>query len=437
VSGPVPAADPRLARCRPDPRKYAVLLVELALVLAVLHLYRLRDVIGASFQTAAVLGAGGFAVHYWLPLRWKEWFWIALSIAGAFVVLEPAVAGLIVLAAAAFFLLGRARWPWRWRAAAIVALAAALTAGRALGVAWIPANFWPVLGSVFLFRLVVWTYDLKHMKGPAPLKETLAYFLMLPNWGCLLFPVVDYHTQRKGFLARDHHLIAQQGVHWMARGLVQLLLYDWIYYNKPLADPAEIDSFWKLGAFVVATYLLYLRLSGTFHFVIGLLHLFGYDLPETHRKYLLASSLTDFWRRINIYWKDFMVKVVYFPLYFRWRRSGELKAQAAATALVFLTTWFLHALQTFWLTGTFLLRATDVAFWAILGLLVVVNLLLELRRKPAPRAATRAPPTARERLVHAAKVAVTFALIATLWSMWQSKSFAQWLDLMTWWQVGD
>lgn len=58
--------------------------------------------------------------------------------------------------------------------------------------------------------------------------------------------------------------------------------------------------------------------------IIGFMNLFGYDLPETHRKYLLAHSLTDFWRRINIYGKDFMVKMVYFPVYFRLRRSGDV-----------------------------------------------------------------------------------------------------------------
>src|SRR5262249_49165542 len=174
-------------------------------------------------------------------------------------------------------------------------------------------------------------YDLRHAPRSPPLREFLAYFLLLPNWACLLFPVVDFHTQRKGFYARDGHDIAQTGVKWIERGTLQLLLYRWGYYHKPIADPALVTGFGQLVALMVMTYLLYLRLSGLFHFVIGIVHLFGYDLPETHRKYFLASSLTDFWRRINIYWKDFMVKVVYFPVWFRLRRGGELRAQLRAT----------------------------------------------------------------------------------------------------------
>ena len=68
--------------------------------------------------------------------------------------------------------------------------------------------------------------------------------------------------------------------------------------------------------YMVATYRLYLRVSGQFHLVVGMLCLFGFNLPETHHLYFLASGFTDFWRRINIYWKDFMMKLFYYPAFF-------------------------------------------------------------------------------------------------------------------------
>jgi hypothetical protein len=43
VTAPV---DPRVERCRPDARRYAALLGQLALVLAALHLFRLEGVVG-------------------------------------------------------------------------------------------------------------------------------------------------------------------------------------------------------------------------------------------------------------------------------------------------------------------------------------------------------------------------------------------------------
>ena len=120
------------------------------------------------------------------------------------------------------------------------------------------------------------------------------------------------------------------------------------------------------------------------------------------------------------------------------RRSIRLSsiytaAQAVATLSVFAVTWFLHAWQSFWITGTFLIVSTDIAFWAILGVLMVVNLLLETRAGAAKdRAGRPAAP-----LVRALKIAGTFLLLSTLWSMWNADSMREWLDLLTWWKVGD
>jgi D-alanyl-lipoteichoic acid acyltransferase DltB (MBOAT superfamily) len=243
----------------------------------------------------------------------------------------------------------------------------------------------------------------------------------------VLFPVVDYQTHRQTYFRRDINAIVQQGIGWIARGTIQLLLYRLVYHWKgPSNAPEEVTTFSALVSTIVLTYLLYLRVSGQFHIIVGFLHLFGYDLPETHRRYLLARSLTDFWRRINIYWKDFMIKLVYFPVYFRLRRQGEIRAQVVATLLVFLTTWFLHAYQWFWLRGEFLITWPDTLFWAILGVLVTVNLIVE--RKGAS--------VKRGRLLEWLQVAATFGLIVTLWSLWSSPSLTEWVDLVTWWRVG-
>jgi D-alanyl-lipoteichoic acid acyltransferase DltB (MBOAT superfamily) len=189
----------------------------------------------------------------------------------------------------------------------------------------------------------------------------------------------------------------------------------------------EVTTLALLAQNMVLTYLLYLKVSGTFHIIVGLLHLFGYDLPETHRKWLLASSLTDFWRRINIYWKDFMVKLVYLPVYFRLRRSGETRAQLVGTVLVFFVTWITHAWQYWWLSGEWLLTVPDTLFWGTLGALVVVNVLMELRagRRKADALAVRL-----------AKRAATFSLIVFLWSLWSSPSLKAWLELLTYRQIG-
>ena len=155
----------------------------------------------------------------------------------------------------------------------------------------------------------------------------------------------------------------------------------------------------------------------------GMLHLFGFQLPETHHHYLLATGFTDYWRRINIYWKDFMVRVVFNPVVFRLKRRPQPLALAVATAAVFLATWLLHAYQSFWLRGSWGFSVPDALFWGILGVLVLVNVQLDARR-----AAEAVSQTARR--LRAAKTAGTFATIALLWSLWSSPSVAAWLGML-------
>ena len=162
-----------------------------------------------------------------------------------------------------------------------------------------------------------------------------------------------------------------------------------------------------------------------------MLHLFGFQLPETHRNYLLAGSFTDYWRRINIYWKDFMVRVVFNPVVFRLKHWPRPAALAAATAVVFLATWLLHAYQKFWLQGSWGFSAHDALFWGVLGLLVLVNVQLDARRGRAPGGGPAAGPvSAGELAVRVVKVAGTFTAIALLWSLWSSPSVEAWLDLL-------
>jgi D-alanyl-lipoteichoic acid acyltransferase DltB (MBOAT superfamily) len=425
-----PAIDPREARATRSPLQFAVIAGQLGVLWILFKMLRVEE---PTFLVLSGLAFAGFAIHYWLPFAYKEPFWLLLSVGGAFVLLDATTAALVLLLGAVFYGIAASPVRYSMRVGAIVTIGALLVYARGIDAFELPPQFWPVLGAIFMFRLMVYLYDLRHLKGRPSAIDFVRYFFLLPNYYFLLFPVVDFQTLRKSYFQRNIHDVAQQGVLWMVRGAVQLLLYRLVYYLKgPSNAPEAITSFGSLALAMVMTYLLYLRVSGHFHIIVGMLHLFGYDLPETHRKYLLASSLTDFWRRINIYWKDFMVKLVYFPVYFRLRRSGEVRAQIVATALVFTTTWLLHSYQWFWLRGEILLTWPDTLFWGVLGVLVTVNLLVE-RRWP-PRKTVSPGPSAR--VVHALKVAGTFVLITTLWSMWNAPSMTEWFDVLTWWRIG-
>ncbi|MEM7309425.1 MAG: hypothetical protein AAF682_22270 [Planctomycetota bacterium] len=408
---------------------FLLLAAQLALLLGVFHVFELE---GRTFRFVAAAAFGAFALHYWLPFRWKEPFLVLVSMAAAPLLLQPATGYALLLAGTGLFLICALPAPYRVRVALASAYFTVAIAARGLGFLGVPEQFWPVFGGIFGLRALGYLYDLQRVKGRPDPVAFGAYFFQLPNYCFLFYPVVDYETMRKTWYRRDIHAIAQEGVQWITRGVVQLLLYRLLYHELlPPSTPDAIASPAKLVQVIVVTYLLYLRLSGQFHIIVGMLHLFGYDLPETHRRYLLASSLTDFWRRINIYWKDFMVKLVYFPVVFRLRRSGDLRAQIVATVAVFSVTWLLHGYVKYWWSPSWPFNVPDALFWGVLGLLVIVNVVLESR---SPRA--RSSPGLGARLLHGAKVAATFAFISFLWYLWQRPTLGDWLELITWWQIG-
>jgi len=403
----------------------AFILVELALLALVIRQFTIES---AAFVRLTVLAFAGFAVHALLPLRWRLGAFVLLSLGGIVLVLGLREGAWLMGLGALLIAICHLPIPFWWRVAVLVVVGAGLATMRIAPTAapW-SAAIWPILGSLFMFRLIVYLYDLKHDKESFSLTRVLAYFFLLPNVCFPLFPVVDYRTFRRTYFDLDAAQIYQTGVDWMARGVVHLIAYRFVYYYLTLS-PSEVRGPGSFGQFVLANFLLYLRVSGQFHLIVGMLYLFGFRLPETHHRYYLASSFTDFWRRINIYWKDFMLKLFFNPLYFKLRTLGPSRALVIATLVVFAATWALHAYQWFWLRGAVLLAWTDVAFWSILAALVVWNALHETRHGRARRLPGREVPL-RERAMTAFKVAATFATICLLWSLWTSDSFGAWFAL--------
>ena len=414
-----------LERGRIGIKPYVLILLQLGLLTLLLRQFQIES---AAFLRLALLAFGGFAIHAWLPLRYRQLFFLALSLVGIVLVLD--IAHGVSIIAMGLVLIGICHLPipFRLRAILLVLVGALLVALRAK---WVQAPLsdaiWPILGSMFMFRLIVYFYDLRHDTTPVSPVRTLSYFFMLPNACFPLFPVVDYKAFRRNYFDDDAYRTYQVGVDWMVRGVIHLILYRFIYYHVTLA-PSEVTGPAQLIQYLVANFLLYLRVSGLFHLVVGMLYLFGFRLPETHNRYLLASSFTDFWRRINIYWKDFMQRVFYYPAVFRLRKLGTTKAMVLATLYVFALTWFLHAYQWFWLRGTLLLVWQDILFWTILGGLVVVNALYELKHG-RERSLGKAADTWHSVGLLTLKTFATFWVICVLWSFWTAESLPQWLSL--------
>jgi hypothetical protein len=381
----------------------------------------------------------GFLIHHALPLRFRLPFFAALSFGSVLLVtgqwvgflrgrlaLGPFLHELIpgfVLLGIGLFLIGLCHLPIRFAArVALVATVGAALAVFRVNAQWFPelSEIWIILGSMFVFRIMVYLYDLKHRTAPFSPARSIAYFFMLPNVCFPLFPLVDYKTFCSTYYNEDWKRIYQTGLLWMLRGVFHLLLYRLVYQFAPL-DVSNLSSATDVAGFMLATYLLYLRVSGQFHLIVGLLHMFGFNLPETHHLYLLASSFTDFWRRINIYWKDFIMKLFFYPSFFQLRKLGTLPALALATLVTFFATWLLHSWLWFWIRGSFLFTWQDISFWSILALLVLANAIYEAKTV-RPKSLNPSRVTFGRRFRLGLQTIGTFLVICTLWTLWSCQS---------------
>ncbi|MBK7349687.1 MAG: SGNH/GDSL hydrolase family protein [Gemmatimonadetes bacterium] len=406
-----------------SPVRVALPALQLGLVVLLVWLFRLES--RAFFHMMLVLWAG-FTVHALLPLRFRLQFYVLLCLTSLGVLFGTA--GLWIVALVAAFV-GLAHLPTTFSLRVGILVVAGVAAGtlRAGAVpSPVPPAVWPIAASMLMLRLSVYLYDREHSTLPRNLWRTFAYFLMLPNQVFGWFPVVDYKAFERKYYDEDAQVIYQRGLLWIARGITHMLAYRYVYAVLAL-DPSDVRDLGDLLQHVAAAFLTYLKVTGQFHLIAGLLLLFGFNLPETNHRWLLSTSFVDLWRRANIYWKDYMQKLVYFPAYFRLRRKwGDTRALVLAMILVMFVTWLLHAYAWFWIIGTPLFTATDMAFWGLLGALVVITAARDARGGAARQAA------ARRRTWDFGRGVATFATCATLcvlWSLWTADSITDWLAM--------
>ena len=203
--------------CRRDSRQFLPILAHLGLFLAVFKVYRVE---GRAFQLLVALALAALPVHYLLPYRWKKPLFVAVSIAGLALGLRRRYGRGVVLALAAApdrrlppadRLGGPGRDRRRRR------LRHRPGSGPRASPRRLPESVWPVLATMFMFRIMIYLYELKHAKRPESLVDTLSYFFLLPNYCFLHFPVVDYRTLQRGYFARDIHATQRAGLPMMFR----------------------------------------------------------------------------------------------------------------------------------------------------------------------------------------------------------------------------
>jgi D-alanyl-lipoteichoic acid acyltransferase DltB (MBOAT superfamily) len=381
-----------------------------------------------SLQLPALMWliVGGFAVHAWLPMKLRLPFFLALNVAALLVLLEPLPGLMVVGFGLSLIVLANLPIAWHLRVGLVLIAAAGLAAIKAGWIGSVASyQAVSVVAGLFMFRLILFLYESRHLKTTVSAWQKIAYFFLLPNLVFMIFPVVDYKTFVRNHYSQPAADTCAKGLRWVFAGLLHLMIYRVIYqYAIPAADAVTDPG--TLVTYLVFSYALIIRLSGIFHLSVGIICLFGFDLPRTFNNYFLASGFSDLWRRINTYWRDFIMRTVYTPIYLRFKRRTA--ATLFVTVLmVFVVNWFLHSYQWFWIRGNFPVHTTDMLFWGIFGFLVACNSVLAMRAKPV-----KAKPgfswadSARQSL----KVVGMFSFMCLIWSLWNSPSVDAWWSLI-------
>ena len=221
----------------------------------------------------------GFVFNYWIPMRFRiPCFIICTLIAAWFFIGFKVLALVFVLLI--YLLVSHLNISFNLRLFFLFIITAILICVRLQYIA-VPnsIDMLTILGAMILFRMILYLYEIKHTKKPTSIWFSLSYFLMIPNVVLLYFPVVDYKKFTRFYYNVDEVEIYQKGIARILRGILLLIIYRSInfYFAVPSEDVADVYS---LIQFVLVSYSIMLRLGGILWIALGVLQLFGFNLPK-------------------------------------------------------------------------------------------------------------------------------------------------------------
>lgn len=376
---------------------------------------------------------GGFLVHSALPLRLRLPFFVCLTIGILCFKIGLIKGAILVGISLATISICHLPISMLWRILLLLLSFGVLITFKvkelAVGTVF---YIFPIYGSIFMFRSFVYLYATELEKAKGTLWQRLGYFFMLPNLFFFLFPIIDYTTYLNTYYNKERLSIYQNGVRFLAKGIFYLLVYRFVYYFL-IEDASQVTDVIDFTTYIISGFFMVLRLVGIFHLCIGILCLFGFNLPNTFGNFLLAPNLLELWRRINIYWREFLIKLFYYPLFVKLKKKGWSinKAIVVSSLFTFFMTWQLHSWQFFWISGHFPISLRDLVYWGFWGTVITYYTYQQTKAVRKRGMLKTVETTYRESLLLTAKVIRTFLIIALVFSFWTSNGVQEWFTVLS------
>ena len=209
----------------------------------------------------------------------------------------------------------------------------------------------PIGISFFTFQAlgyVIDVYNKKH-KPAKNILDFMTYICLFPQ--LVAGPIVRYSTIEKELTERTHSFeLFAEGIKRFIIGLSKKVLLANVLgeFTKALITETVLSSWLKPIAY---TLQIYFDFSGYSDMAIGLGLMFGFKFLENFNYPLIASSITDFWRRWHISLSSWFRDYVYIPL--GGNRVSKIKWIRNIFAVWFLTGFWHGANWNFIIWGLY------------------------------------------------------------------------------------
>ncbi len=260
-------------------------------------------------------------------------------------------------------------------------------------------------------RVVMYSLDLKDGGVPQNLKlsEYLATFFSpatFSNFHWLSRIPLGYSYLNNSFFARDKNRIVLSGV-WLitlsifffairpvflklfrlgmeALGMEPIRSYGKLLSHMEQGLIPDVLSVWMLLLYTFMSF--YLLWTAVAHLKVGLWRLFGYDIEPYFQKPFLSTNLVEFWKRYSYYYREFLVRVFYYPVFLRFfKKNLKLRIFVATFAAAGFGNMLYHVMYDCLYYGITLkvvgAQLRTFPYYVLLGIAIATTQVWLLRRR--------------------------------------------------------
>ena len=272
------------------------------------------------------------------------------------------------------------------------------------------------LGVMLFFfqwaRLVM--YHIDYQDGLVPktlsLDRYLAVFLspgVLPTWAWAVTIPQGYAYINNRFLCEDKNRIVLAGLKLLGIALLYLVFWFWAVRNLEQVFTGygleinqmsirtmihrftlgeEIDTLSVLLTTLLDLVETILVFAGVVHFKVAVWRICGYNMEPYLNKPWLATNLMSLWTRYAYYYREFLVRAFYYPVFFRLARlHASIRILIASLAAAGVGNLIMHLMKQNLQQGMYAHNVSYVLttwpYFLLLGIGIGVSVIFMRRRK--------------------------------------------------------